>query len=191
MDTFTDSIILSKLMGDVGVQISRIMATDSPGAFNQSWNMLYLHPTLCTWWSECLFGLKYLGMVTNDDGSTVIQIQFNWMPKNEVKPYHRVEPPYDGAIDAMLQTTVTDEQGDFFYYLSSRASFEVTVDNREEALKMKAALEFQWLAVRFAAMSGFTRFWKWGLELDPYEDEDDENGEDDGDLDMYESEDSE
>lgn len=130
-------------------------------------------------------------MATNDDGSIVIQIQFNWMPRNEAIPYHRVEPPYDNAIDAMLQTTVTDEQRDFFYFLSSGASFEVIVDNKEEALKMKAALEFQWLAVRLAAMSGFARFWQWGLEQDLDEDENDEDGEDDRDLDMYEIEDSE
>ncbi|KAK4077011.1 uncharacterized protein Triagg1_3978 [Trichoderma aggressivum f. europaeum] len=185
MDTVTDSIFLSKLMGDVGVQIGRIMATDSLGAFNKSWNMLCLHPTLCKWWSECLFGLRYLDMATNDDGSTAIQIQFNWMPRNEVEPDLRVEPAYDGAIDAMLQITVTDEQRDFFYYLSSGASFEVTVDNREEALKMKAALEFQWVAVRLAAMSGFARFWKWELELDSYEDEIDEDDEDNRDLDLY------
>lgn len=174
-------------MGDVWKQISRIMAMDPFGAFRKSWNMLCLHPTLCMWWSECLFGLKYLDMATNDDGSTVIQIQFNWMPRNKIIANRVAEPPYDSTIDAMLQTTVSDEQRNFFYHLASGASFEVTVDNKEEAFKMKAALEFQWLAVRLAAMCGITKCWELGQDL--YQDDEDEDDEDDEDEDDGEDDD--
>ncbi|KAJ4857780.1 hypothetical protein T069G_08677 [Trichoderma breve] len=100
MYAFTDSILINKLMGDIGVQISRTMVTDSLGAFEKSWNMLCLHPTLCKWWN-------------------------------------------------------------FFHLLQPGDSFEILVDSQEEALKMKAALEFQWVAVRLAALSGTSKEWKW------------------------------
>ncbi|KAF3067840.1 hypothetical protein CFAM422_008441 [Trichoderma lentiforme] len=164
MDVFTDSTFLSQLLGDVWVQISRIMATDYPGAFKYSWNMLCLHPTLCRYWAQCLFGLKYLEMTANDDGSTVVQFQFHWMPINGIKSCKRVEPPYDDAIDAMLQTTTTDVPRYWYcnYHLKSGDSFSVAVNSKEEAVKMKAALELQWVAVRLAALSGISK--EWGCE---------------------------
>lgn len=151
-------------MGDVWVQISRIMATDSIGAFNKSWNMLCLDSALCKYWAPCLFGLKYLEMVTNDDGSTVVQIQFHWMPINEIKSRYGVEPPYDSTVDAMLQTTTTGVPRNPYYYLKSGTSFGVAINSKEEALKMKAALELQWVAVRLAALSGISK--EWGYEGD-------------------------
>ncbi|KAL6817424.1 hypothetical protein V8C40DRAFT_268930 [Trichoderma camerunense] len=165
MYTFTDSIFMNKLMGDIGIQISRIMVTDSLGAFEKSWNMLCLHPTLCKWWSECLFGLKCLEVAPSDDLRTVVRIQFNWMPRNEVKPYDLARG-YQRTLDAMMQTAITDEQRNFFYYLKSGDSFEILFDSKVEALKMKAALDFQWVAVRLAAMSGISKEWKWESDDD-------------------------
>ncbi|KAL7907010.1 hypothetical protein GGI35DRAFT_482376 [Trichoderma velutinum] len=135
MSVFTDSILLNKLMGDVGAQ--------------------------------------FLGMVTNNDGCPVIQIQFNWMPRNDVEPDQLVEPPYDEAIDAMLQTDVADDAHNSFNYLRSGQSFEILLNSKEEAFKMKAALEFQWLAVRFAALCGTIKEWEWDRDYDMDEDEDD------------------
>ncbi|KAL7792807.1 hypothetical protein V8C43DRAFT_322151 [Trichoderma afarasin] len=161
MYAFIDSILINKLMGDIGVQISRIMVTDSLGAFEKSWNMLCLHPTLCKWWSECLFGLKYLEMVTSGDGRTVVRIQFFWMPRNEIKPENLAEHPYQRTLDAMMKSVFTYEQRNFFHLLQPGDSFEILVDSEEEALKMRAALEFQWVAVRLAALSGTSKEWKW------------------------------
>ncbi|KAL6824559.1 hypothetical protein J3E69DRAFT_367021 [Trichoderma sp. SZMC 28015] len=166
IDDFTDSRFLRRLVGDDWVQISRILAIDSIGAFGKSWNMLCLDSVLCEYWAQCLFGLKYLEMATNDDGSTVVQIQFHWMPINELKPHQRVEPPYDRAIDAMLQTTTTGVPEDGNLSLKSGDSFSVTINSKEEALKMKAALGLQWLAVRLAALSGTSKEWEYDSDSD-------------------------
>ncbi|OPB45713.1 hypothetical protein A0O28_0092790 [Trichoderma guizhouense] len=117
-------------------------------------------------------------MATNDDGSTVVQIQFHWMPINEIKSHQGVEPPYDRAIDAMLQTTATGVLKFCNSGLKSGDSFNITINSEEEALKMKAALELQWLAVRLAALSGTAKAWEYASDSNTDEDEDD--GEDHG-----------
>ncbi|EHK16119.1 uncharacterized protein TRIVIDRAFT_65061 [Trichoderma virens Gv29-8] len=186
ISTFTNSMFYSDILGHTTrANIGRIMHSQPLGGLNKSWNMLCLHPTLCTWWSQCLFGLKYLGFVTNGDGSSVaVQIQFYWMPRNWVKPQELAEPPYDEAIDAMLQTVVADEQRDSFPDLESGKIFEVLIDNEEEALKMKVALECQWVAVRIAALSGAARVWDLGLDV-----QEDADVYDTGSLDSSDSED--
>lgn len=95
---------------------------------------------------------------------------------NEIKPHQRVEPPYDRAIDAMLENIDTGELRN--YNLRSGASFSVTINSKEEALKMKAALELQWLTIRLAALSGTSKEWEYDDDSDIAEDEDEDGGED-------------
>lgn len=133
--------------------------------------MICLHPLVRMWWSECLFGLKCLGIDTNGEQSTV-KIQFHWMPINTVKPHQLAEPPYDKAVDTMLESMVSDVQGGYFHGLESGQTFEIQLAS-EDAQRMKAALDVQWVAVRLAALSGAARSWEWGLGNDLFDDGDD------------------
>ncbi|KAL7907008.1 hypothetical protein GGI35DRAFT_457486 [Trichoderma velutinum] len=184
ISAFLSPVFLYALLGDSGSNIRWVLFDAIPGTLDKSWNMLCLHPLVRMWWSECLFGLKCLGIESNGEHSTV-KIQFHWMPMNSVKPHQLVEPPYDKAVDAMLESMVSDVQGGYFHGLESGQTFEIQLAS-EDAIKMKAALDVQWVAVRLAAMSGAARSWEWGLGNDLYED-----GDDNGDYDTSEMEDEE
>ncbi|KAF3067601.1 hypothetical protein CFAM422_008439 [Trichoderma lentiforme] len=163
---------LSILLGQSGLKIARILLNGAPDTFEQSWNMICLHPLVRLWWSECLFGLKCLGIDSNGEHSTV-KIQFHWMPMNSVRPHQPVEPPYDKATSAMLESMASDVQEGYFHGLKSGQIFEIQLPSEEDAEKMKAALDVQWVAVRLAALSGAARSWEWGLGNDLYDDGDD------------------
>ncbi|KAL7938103.1 hypothetical protein V8C35DRAFT_141055 [Trichoderma chlorosporum] len=159
--SFITSPLINQLEGSEG-QLGKIIVQESLGSLDKSWNMVCLHPTLHRWWSKHLFGLKCLGLVPNGDGkSTRVQIQFYWMPRNGIKPNDPAKPPYDKAMDEMLQTVATerdrgivkDVQRDSFHELETGQTFEIVVDN-VDAIKMKAALDLQWAVIRLAAMSG-------------------------------------
>ncbi|KKP01869.1 hypothetical protein THAR02_06034 [Trichoderma harzianum] len=150
------------------------MIRGSLGSLDKSWNMICLHPTLQTWWSQGLFGLKCLGLIPQGDGrSTRVQIQFYWMPRNGINPHDLVKPPYETAINEMLQTVtlqhgggiVADVQRDSFHELETGQTFEIVVDN-EDAIKMKEAFDVQWAVVRLAALSGAAGVWALEGNLD-------------------------
>ncbi|KAL7943755.1 hypothetical protein V8C42DRAFT_328364 [Trichoderma barbatum] len=121
--------------------------------------MICLHPLLHQWWAECLFGLECLGIVPNDDKHSSVQIKFHWMPKNSVKPHQLAELPYDEVIDTMLHISPPNTEQEYFPELKSGQIFEIQLVS-EDAIKMKAGLDLQWVAVRLAAMSGAARAWK-------------------------------
>lgn len=181
ISAFITPVFLSVLLGRSGFEIGRILLKGTPNAFEESWNMICLHPLLRMWWSECLFGLKCLGVDSDGEHSTV-KIQFHWMPINTVKPHQRVEPPYDKAIDTMLESMVSEVQKGYFHGLESGQTFEIQLASEEDATKMKAALDVQWIAVRLAALSGAARSWEWGLGNDLYEDGDDNGAYDTSDI---------
>ncbi|KAL7792805.1 hypothetical protein V8C43DRAFT_322149 [Trichoderma afarasin] len=172
ISAFTSSTVVSNLLGDSGDEICHVFLRGNLGSLDKSWNMICLHPLVRMWWSECLFGLKCLGIDSNGEHSTV-KIQFHWMPINTVKPHQRVEPPYDKAIDTMLESMVSEVQKGYFHGLESGQTFEIQLASEEDATKMKAALDVQWIAVRLAALSGAARSWEWGLGNDLYDDGDD------------------
>lgn len=158
------------------------MRRGSLGSLDKSWNMICLHPRLHTWWSQCLFGLKCLELIPQSDGqSTRVQIQFYWMPRNGIKPHDLVKPPYETAINEMLQTVtvrhgggiVADVQWDSFHELETGQTFEIVVDN-DDAIKMKEAFDVQWAVVGLAPLSGAAGVW--ALEPDNL-DKDDSHGE--------------
>lgn len=163
------------LIGDSYKQLNRI-TKQSLGSLDKSWNMLCLHPTLHMWWSKCLFGIKCIGILPSDDEHSTVQIQFHWMPRNGFKPHQLIEPPYDNAISAMLQTIaddggiIADVRRDSFHELETGQTFEILVGN-EDAVKMKLVLDLQWAAVRLAAISGAAGVWQRGHDL--YDEDDD------------------
>ncbi|KAL6789770.1 hypothetical protein J3E68DRAFT_412329 [Trichoderma sp. SZMC 28012] len=172
ISAFITPVFLSVLLGHSGFEIGRILLKGTPNTFEESWNMICLHPLLRMWWSECLFGLKCLGVDSNGEHSTV-KIQFHWMPMNSVRPHQLVEPPYDKATSAMLESMASDVQEGYFHGLKSGQIFEIQLPSEEDAEKMKAALDVQWVAVRLAALSGAARSWEWGFGNDLYDDRDD------------------
>ncbi|PTB49664.1 hypothetical protein M431DRAFT_126057 [Trichoderma harzianum CBS 226.95] len=173
ISAFITPVFLSDLLGRSGYKIGRILLRGTPNTFEESWNMICLHPLLRMWWSECLFGLKCLGVDSNGEHFTV-KIQFHWMPMNSVRPHQLVEPPYDKATSAMLESMASDVQEGYFHGLKSGQIFEIQLPSEEDAEKMKAALDVQWVAVRLAALSGAARSWEWGLGNDLYDDGDDD-----------------
>ncbi|KAL6823755.1 hypothetical protein V8C40DRAFT_279715 [Trichoderma camerunense] len=164
IDAYMKNNVVQGLLGNPGEQIARIIKKGSLSSLDKSWNMICLHPTLHTWWSQCLFSLKCLGLIPQGDGrSTRVQIQFYWMPRNGINPHELVKPPYETAISEMLQTVtlqhgggigiVADVQRDSFHALETGQTFDIVADN-EDAVKLKEALDVQWAIVRLAAMSG-------------------------------------
>lgn len=103
------------------------------------------------------------------------------MPRNGIKPHDLVKPPYETAINEMLQTVRLQHGGgiaavvqrDSFHELETGQTFEIVVDN-EDAIKMKEAFDVQWAVVRLAALSGAAGVW--ALEADNL-DKDDSLGE--------------
>ncbi|KAL7931923.1 hypothetical protein V8C35DRAFT_282256 [Trichoderma chlorosporum] len=159
LTTYLQSSLITMLEGPEAL-LHQVIRRDLLDSLDKSWNMICLHPTLRRWWSKQLFGLKCLGLI-NNGASTQVQIQFYWMPRNGLKPYDLVQPPYDNAVTEMLQTVVTpnnheiiaDVQRDSFHQLETGHTFEIVVET-EDAVKMKAAFDLQWAIVRLAAISG-------------------------------------
>ncbi|PNP44217.1 hypothetical protein THARTR1_11108 [Trichoderma harzianum] len=86
----------------------------------------------------------------------------------------------------MLESMVSEVQEGYFHGLKSGQTFEIQLASEEDAKKMQAVLNAQWVAVRLAALSGAARSWERGLGNDLYED-----GDDNGDYDSSDYEDEE
>ncbi|KAL6693287.1 hypothetical protein J3F84DRAFT_380455 [Trichoderma pleuroticola] len=181
ISAFICSTFVSNLLGDSSDDIGHMLLRGRVGTLDKSWNMICLHPLARIWWSECLFGLKCLGIDSNGEQSTV-KVQFHWMPINTVKPHQLAEPPYDKAVDTMLESMVSEVQEGYFHGLKSGQTFEIQLASEEDAKKMQAVLNAQWVAVRLAALSGAARSWEWGLGNDLYEDGDDNRDYDSSDY---------
>ncbi|KAL6881411.1 hypothetical protein J3F83DRAFT_722189 [Trichoderma novae-zelandiae] len=184
---FTDALI-----GDSHIRLANIMR-GGRGALDKAWNMLCLQPTLHAWWSQCLFGLKCIGVNPGDDGvHSTVQIQFQWMPRNAVRPHAPAQLPYDAAVGAMLETVehadgrgiVADVQRDSFHELQSGHMFEVALLN-EDAINMKLVLDLRWAAVKLSALSGAAGVWQRGGDL--WDDDGDGPGADDAGTERVES----
>lgn len=155
------TLTIFPLLGEPMIPLLEIIA--SPESMEESWNMLCLHPILRLWWSKYLFGMKCLDVIPSDERS-ILRLQFHWMPRNYLDPETQVKPPYDSLVREMFQfvglptrdegVSFTEEQRELFSQLKTGQTFEVLVE-KEDAEKMKMALDFQWAVTRLAAISGY------------------------------------
>ncbi|KAL7943757.1 hypothetical protein V8C42DRAFT_346671 [Trichoderma barbatum] len=160
-------------LGDSLQQLTRLLCfNDCVGSMDKHWNMLCLHPTLHSWWSKGLFGIKCLGVIPGKERCTV-QLQFHWMPRNGLDPDQKVTPPYHDTVSKMLQSVGREVDGiNSFHGLETGQIFEILMD-REEAANMKMALDLKWTVTRLAAISNYD--WRgFGLILNESGDVDEE-----------------
>lgn len=152
-----------------------VLVVDEPGSSDKSWNMLSLHPTLHALWEKCLFGIKCLGIVPHDNEYSKIQLQFHWMPYQTRKPGDMIKTPYENFIREISQSPVNEQANpaitmevrrDSGRELETGQTFEILAE-KDDAEKMKVALDVRWAVVRLAAISGAAR--AWDLEDDPDE----------------------
>ncbi|KAM0263527.1 hypothetical protein ACHAQJ_001146 [Trichoderma viride] len=136
-----------------------------PGFCDQSWNMISLNPTLHDWWKRCLFGIKCHGVVPVDRGTSVVRLQFHWMPRNKVNPKEHAELTAD-TIQKMMQTVPEQNWSIIEEYgrcsgrpLETGYTFNVVL-GRQEAERMKVMIDVQWAVVTLAATSGLARTWE-------------------------------
>ncbi|KAL7931257.1 hypothetical protein V8C35DRAFT_282885 [Trichoderma chlorosporum] len=171
----------SALLGLTVAEKAKELLTTAPGSSDKSWNMISLHSTLHTWWRNCLFGVKCLGIIPHSEEYSKVRLQFHWMPHHTRKPDDLVAQPYEDVIREMLQSSV-NAQGDLGLVTGMRRdsgreletgqTFEICVE-KDDAWKMKAALDIRWAVTRLAAISGAARAWELEDGLDnPGEDVD-------------------
>ena len=121
--------------------------------------MVSLSPQLHVWWGKVYFGLKCLGILPTDKpNEALVRVQFFWMPK--VTTLWRRD---DRDVEK-LQHYVTNEQSPFAdkgvaaLRLSGRPVktgdvFDIPVA-KNDARKMKMAVDLQWALTLIASMSG-------------------------------------
>ncbi|KAL7927330.1 hypothetical protein ACQKWADRAFT_611 [Trichoderma austrokoningii] len=94
---------LNGLLGtDTALHLS-LLITSAPGSSDKSWNMLSLHPSLHSFWAKCLFAIKCLGITPLENNTSIIKLQFHWMPKNIRKHNELLKPPYNNTVDEIIQ----------------------------------------------------------------------------------------
>ncbi|KAL7813957.1 hypothetical protein V8C44DRAFT_326797, partial [Trichoderma aethiopicum] len=161
--------LASALLGrDACTWLHRQVGT-AVGSSDKSWNMLSLSPTLHAWWEKALFGIKCLGVTHHDDKISEVKLQFHWMPSHSHKPRDCIRPPYQGFIQGLLESQamgepahveiIADARRDSLRELESGQTFEVLVD-KDDAEKMKMALDVRWAVGRLQAISGAAGDWE-------------------------------
>ncbi|KAL7810145.1 hypothetical protein V8C26DRAFT_410542 [Trichoderma gracile] len=162
--------IASALLGSDTCTWFRKQVGTAVGSSDKSWNMLSLSPTLHTWWAKALFGIKCLGFTHYDDKPSEVKLQFHWMPSHSHKPRDCITPPYQGFIQGLRESQaigepanaeiIAEARRDSLRELETGHTFEVLVDNKEDAENMKMALDVQWAVVRLQAISGAAGDWE-------------------------------
>lgn len=124
-----------------------------------SWNMISLDPDLPRLWKENFFGIQCLGILPIDRQASAIWLQFHWMPRNQLDYRRRAELSMD-TIQNMLQNIPPEENAVVEKYrnrtqhpLESGHIFSIRM-GKQEAISMKRVMDFRWVIVRIAAISG-------------------------------------
>ncbi|KAK1759902.1 hypothetical protein QBC47DRAFT_438186 [Echria macrotheca] len=143
------------------------------GTSDKVWNTISLHPEVCEWWRRAYFGFRCLGIKEKGvgdgggGGGWLVSVRFYWMPGrlagfregNEGVlarwPTETGKNPYLHKRDLdnlRYHPDVPEERRG--KRIDTGMVFEIPVDTRAEAKKMRVAFDVQWLLVRIAAMTG-------------------------------------
>lgn len=136
----------------------------APGGSDHVWNTICMSPLLHKWWSQAFFGLKCLGILPTDEGTSIVEVQFQWMPRskrnpmascslteeNDMKMIDEVKAFTDGGS---LPVIPEHSRLDLNCPLLSGHTFHVEMPP-EDAERFKDMLDLQWVCIVIAALSG-------------------------------------
>ncbi|TFB00243.1 hypothetical protein CCMA1212_007746 [Trichoderma ghanense] len=137
------------------------------GGSDKSWNMLSLTPTLGSLWKKGQFAFRCVRITPTDDDKAVIRLQFHWMPRNDVDPRAVATLTKENILRLLEDTSGLDGPSG----ADARRTTGRRVENGHtfglsmtmaEAVRMKVAIDIQWIAIRLAAVSGLARTWDAG-----------------------------
>lgn len=145
--------------------------SDAPGGSDHVWNTICMNPLLHKWWAQAFFGLKCLGIAPTDKGTSIVEVQFQWMPrskKNPTAPCILTENDMRLMVDEIKALTdggdlpVTPKHphgkvGTSQVNLRSGYTFRVEM-SPEDAGRFKDMLDLQWACIVIAALSGAARY---------------------------------
>ncbi|RSL61907.1 hypothetical protein CEP54_005987 [Fusarium duplospermum] len=131
------------------------------GGSDHVWNTICLNPLLHKWWAQALFGLKCLGIIFKDENTSVVKVQFRWMPprskKNPTVPCNLTENEGKKMVEEIRSFTdggslpATPKHGEIG--LLSGHTFHVEMPP-EDAGRFRDMLDLQWACIVIAALSG-------------------------------------
>ncbi|KAK7398504.1 hypothetical protein QQX98_012112 [Neonectria punicea] len=154
------------------VKYDRCLANaNDPGSSDKAWNMLCLNRQLHWWWSKAQLGFKCLGIEDSSENQAMVTLQFNWMPRQNMKPTDKMTLTGErNDVDAMVGSAIAFlRDGSFpppeafgrLKALHSHANRPILSGHivkvplpKADATRFKAMIDFQWAIVCVAALSG-------------------------------------
>ncbi|RSL91711.1 hypothetical protein CDV31_015398 [Fusarium ambrosium] len=142
---------------------------DVPGGSDHVWNTICINPLLHKWWAQAFFGLKCLGIIDKDKNTSIVEVQFRWMPrskKNPTAPCSLTENERKKMEEEIRAFTdggslpATPKHGkigasriNLSCPLLSGHTFHIEMPP-EDARRFKDMLDLQWACIVAAALSG-------------------------------------
>lgn len=142
------------------------------GSSDWAWNMLAVNHQLHFWWGKGLWAVKCLGIISAGH-QHIVTLQFQWMLKRSPLPRSREINLENGEGQKMLDELTAwygnpgTQPGDgrdngivaashvkSFQPLLSGQVFEVKLDSRDDAEKMKDMIDLQWALIVMSSMAG-------------------------------------
>ncbi|KAF4345043.1 hypothetical protein FBEOM_917 [Fusarium beomiforme] len=138
--------------------------TGFPSADNV-WNMLCLHPDLFKLWAKGYFAFKYLGTDELPDGTARVTLQFQWMPKMQLRFGQEVNLHHSGSENDW--DAIVKEVDEFCTSIDHRPNLRMKIGSypvsgslshmrmsRRKALCFRDVIQVQWVCILVAALCG-------------------------------------
>ncbi|KAB5522171.1 hypothetical protein GE09DRAFT_1065865 [Coniochaeta sp. 2T2.1] len=148
---------MAALFGDRSWLMYEYHDWDTVASTDRHWNMLTIDHELLDEGGRRFWALKYERMTTREDGKFLLEGRFFWLRRRNGSPLEEVDPLLDGPRFLRQLAGLHGSPGKGSQPLVSGRAFEVSLETKREAEKMKSMMEFQWACAVIAAMSGAGR----------------------------------